>query len=195
MEASLGNFAKRPTPEQPQGPFYPLNKPPDTGADLTVVRGKQGKAQGQVIHLTGRVLDTNDKPVPGAQVEIWQANTFGRYTHPNDTNPAPLDPYFKGYGSQRTDHEGHYSFKTIKPGPYPISEDRFRTRHVHFIISSTSTRLITQLYFDGEPLNETDPILTNTTNKEDLVVKLTPLTKDSAPDTLSAVWDIILWQT
>ncbi len=195
MEASPGSFEKRPTPEQPQGPFYPLNKPPNPGADLTVVRGKQRKAQGQVIHLKGRVLDTNGKPVPGAQIEIWQANTFGRYTYPNDTNTALLDPYFKGYGSQRTDDEGRYTFKTIKPGPYLISEDRFRTRHIHFIVSSASTRLITQLYFDGEPLNETDPILPNTTNKEDLIVKLTPLEKDSAPDTLTAMWDIVLWQT
>ncbi|MBI4302897.1 MAG: protocatechuate 3,4-dioxygenase [Chloroflexi bacterium] len=195
METRLNRFVRRPTPEQPQGPFYPLTKPPDADADLTFVRGKPCKAQGQVIHVMGKVLDLNERPIPGAQVEIWQANTFGRYIHPLDTNPAPLDPNFKGYGVQTTDAEGRYMFKTIKPGPYPISEDRFRTRHIHFCVTSTLTRLITQLYFEGEPLNETDPILPNTMNKEDLVVKLTPPTQDIGQDALIAVWDIILWQS
>ena len=139
MEARPGSFVKRPTPEQPQGPFYPLSKPSDANADLTVVRGKQGKAQGQVIHLTGQVLDTSGKPIPGAQVEVWQANTFGRYTHPHDTNPAPLDPCFMGYGVDRTDSEGRYTFRTVKPGFYGVSADRFRTRHIHFIVTSAST--------------------------------------------------------
>lgn len=195
MEAKPGNFSRRPTPEQPQGPFYPLTKPPHAGDDLTAVPGKPGKAQGQVIQLMGRVLDAKGKPLPGTQVEIWQANTFGRYTHPQDSNKAPLDPNFQGYGVLQTDTEGRYLFKTIKPGPYQVSADLTRTRHIHFSLTSASTRLITQMYFDGEPLNEVDFILRNTMHKEDLIVKLTPIAGGSSPDVLAAVWDIVLWQT
>ncbi|MBI2849705.1 MAG: protocatechuate 3,4-dioxygenase [Chloroflexi bacterium] len=195
MEARHGSFIRRPTPEQPQGPFYPLTKPADADADLTTVKGKKGRAQGQIIQVKGQVLSANGKPVPDAEIEIWQANTFGRYTHPHDTNPAPLDPNFKGYGVQRTDEEGRYLFKTVKPGPYQVSADRFRTRHIHFIVTGKSSRLITQMYFSGEPLNSKDPILPNTPNKEDLIVKLTPLAEGSTPDALIALWDIVLWQT
>jgi protocatechuate 3,4-dioxygenase beta subunit len=184
MEARHGSFIRRPTPEQPQGPFYPLTKPADAGADLTTVKGKPGKAQGQLIQVKGQILDSNGKPVPGAEVEIWQANTFGRYTHPNDTNPAALDPNFRGYGIQTADKEGHYSFRTVKPGAYKVSEKTQRTRHIHFIVTSRSSRLITQMYFAGEPLNATDPILPGTENKEDLIVKLTSQAEGSTPGAL-----------
>jgi protocatechuate 3,4-dioxygenase beta subunit len=90
-----------PTAGQVQGPFYPVIKPVDQDSDLTAIQGKPGKAKGQVIYLLGRVLNLNGKPIPGARVEIWQANSFGRYTHPGDTNPAPLDPNFEGW---RPDH-------------------------------------------------------------------------------------------
>ncbi len=186
--------ARKPTADQVSGPFYPVTKPLDQDADLTVIRGKPGKAQGQVIHLKGRVLNLNDHPISGAQVEIWQANTFGRYTHPGDTNPAPLDPNFEGYGVTMTDAEGRYEFKTIKPGPYPASEGWIRPPHIHFAVTSSSHRLITQLYFEGEPLNEKDLLLKNTVNKESLITKLTPSTKDAEPDVLIASWDIVLRQ-
>ena len=82
------------TPDQILGPFYPVVKPPHQGADLTSIPGRPGRAAGQVIHLTGRVVNPNGQPVQGARMEIWQANTHGRYTHPSDHNPAPLDPIF-----------------------------------------------------------------------------------------------------
>ncbi len=193
MEARPGTFARRPTPEQAQGPFYPLTRPAYAGADLTVVPGRTGRAQGQLIQISGRVLGTSGAAVSGARVEVWQANTFGRYTHPHDTNPTPLDPDFVGYGTVTTDAEGRYAFKTVKPGSYSISERVQRTRHIHFCITSRSARLITQMYFDGEPLNDTDPLLTATEDKQDLIVKLLPPPPVVARDMLVATWDIVLW--
>src|SRR6185436_14237411 len=109
------------TPEQIMGPFYPVIRPLDRDSDLTRIVGKRGHAQGQVIHLTGRVLNSRGEPVRGARLEIWQANAKGRYDHPGDVNPAPLDPNFQGFGVQVTDAQGRYRFKTIKPAAYPIN--------------------------------------------------------------------------
>jgi len=121
--------ALRRTPDQILGPFYPVVKPPHQGADLTTIPGKPGRAAGQVIHVMGRVINSHGQPVQGARVEIWQANTHGRYTHPSDTNPAPLDPNFEGFAVLTTDAEGRYRIKTIKPGAYPAGPDnRMRPR-------------------------------------------------------------------
>ena len=135
----------RRTPDQVMGPFYPLTKPLDRGADLTTIPGKPGRAHGQVIHLMGRVLDMKGKPVAGARVEIWQANTHGRYVHPSDTNPAPLDPNFEGFGVQITDREGRYRFKTIKPDGYPTHIPGWkRPPHIHFDVTGKVDKLVTQ---------------------------------------------------
>ena len=195
MEAHYGNSALKPTQDQVLGPFYPVKKPLDQDADLTVVRGKKGKAQGQIIYLKGRVLDLHRKPIVGAKLEIWQANSFGRYIHPNDTSPAPLDPHFEGYGVQKTDKEGRYKFKTIKPGSYPVPGGYIRPPHIHFSVTSSTNRLITQLYFDGDPLNEKDIFFKNTVDGETLLVKLMPQpSKDLELDSMVAEWDIVLRQ-
>src|SRR5262249_33276775 len=123
------------------------------------IRGKHGHAQGKIIHLTGQVLNQNGEPVRGAKIEIWQANTHGRYAHPSDTNSAPLDANFQGYSVQTTDAEGHYRFKTIKPGAYRVDANSMRTPHIHFDVMGKKDRLVTQMYFPGEPLNEKDAIL------------------------------------
>jgi protocatechuate 3,4-dioxygenase, beta subunit len=182
----------RRTPDQILGPFYPLLKPLDQDADLTTVKGRAGHAQGPVIHLAGRVVDLKGKPVAGAQVEIWQANMHGRYTHPIDRNPASLDPNFEGYGVQATDGQGRFRFKTIKPGAYPSQAAGMRTPHIHFQVTADSTRLVTQMYFEGEKLNETDHELQNAVNKELLIAKLLPGTRERGHDSLIANWDIIL---
>lgn len=186
---------RMPTSEQAMGPFYPVAKPIDQDADLTVIAGKPGKAQGQVIYVMGRVMDLKGRPIPNAQVEIWQANTFGRYTHPNDTNPAPLDPNFEGYGLLVTDQEGRYRFKTIKPAAYPASADWTRPPHIHFQITTKANRFVTQMYFAGEPLNEKDSLLASASNKDTLITKLTPPSKGLEPDVLVADWDIVLPRT
>ncbi len=194
MEGNLGSPNRMPTDDQVEGPFYPVIKPVDQDADLTVVKGKSGKAQGQVIYVMGRILNLKGEPIPGAQVEIWQANSLGRYTHPSDTNPAPLDPNFEGYGVQVTDAEGRYRFKTVKPGGYPVPAGWSRPPHIHFCVTSRTNRLITQLYFDGEPLNEKDRFFKSAVNKDSLVTKLAPPTGDTEPDALIAPWDIVLGQ-
>jgi len=187
--------ALRRTPDQILGPFYPVVKPLDQDADLTTIAGKPGRAEGQVIHVMGRVVTVAGHPVPGARLEIWQANTHGRYTHPSDTNPAPLDPHFEGFAVLTTDAEGRYRFKTIKPGAYPAGPDRMRPPHIHFEVTGQSNRLVTQLYFAGEPLNDTDPFLQGVgPNKERLIVPLGPPTPELEPDARVAVWDIVLEQ-
>ncbi len=187
--------AFRRTPDQILGPFYPVRKPLDQDADLTTIAGKPGRAEGQVIHVMGRVVNVAGHPVHGARVEIWQANTHGRYTHPSDTNPAPLDPHFEGFAVLTTDAEGRYRFKTIKPGAYPAGPDRMRPPHMHFEVTGQSNRLVTQLYFAGEPLNDTDPFLQGVgPNKERLIVPLGPPTPELEPDARVAVWDIVLEQ-
>jgi len=187
--------AFRRTPDQIMGPFYPVVKPLDQDADLTTIAGKPGRAEGQVLHVMGRVLNVAGHPVPGTRLEIWQANTHGRYTHPSDTNPAPLDPHFEGFAVLTTDAEGRYRMKTIKPGAYPAGPNRMRPPHIHFEVTGQSNRLVTQLYFAGEPLNDTDPFLQGAgANKERLIVSLEPPTQGLEPDARVAVWDIVLEQ-
>jgi protocatechuate 3,4-dioxygenase beta subunit len=159
------------TPDQILGPFYPVVKPPHQGADLTTIPGKPGRAAGQVIHVMGRVVNLEGQPVPGAHMEIWQANTHGRYTHPSDTNPAPLDPNFEGFTVLTTDAEGRYRFKTIKPGAYPVGPNAMRPPHIHFDVTGKTNRLVTQMYFAGEPLNDQDRFLQGAgPNKESLIL-------------------------
>ena len=176
------------------GPFYPVVKPLDQDADLTTIAGKPGRAEGQVLHVMGRVVTVAGYPVPGARLEIWQANTHGRYTHPGDTNPAPLDPNFEGFAVLTTDAEGRYRMKTVKPGAYPAGPDsRLRPPHIHFDVTGKSNRLVTQMYFAGEPLNDKDPFLQSVAGgKERLIVRLGPPTQGFEPDSLVAVWDIVL---
>lgn len=197
LRSVLAQEAARPiTPMQTMGPFYPVLRPLDHDMDLTVLKGKRGHAQGKLIHLTGRVLDSRGEPVRGARVELWQANARGRYDHPADVNTAPLDPNFQGFGVQVTDREGRYRFKTIKPGAYPINPknpDNVRPPHIHFDVTGRRTRLTTQMYFPDEPLNETDVIFKKLgPDQGAALAKVLPLTKDLEPDSLLISWDIVL---
>jgi protocatechuate 3,4-dioxygenase, beta subunit len=109
------------------------------------------------------LLDENGRPVPHSLVEIWQANAAGRYKHPNENHPAPLDPHFYGAGRTVTDADGRYKFVTMKPGayPWPNHHNAWRPAHIHFSVfgPSFATRLITQMYFPGDPLFQYDPIM------------------------------------
>ncbi len=195
MEGALRTALRRPTEDQTPGPFYPVRKPVDQDADLTVIKGKPGKAKGQVIYVTGQVLNIKGEAIPKVKIEIWQANSFGRYTHPEDSNPAPLDPNFEGYGVTITDEQGKYRFKTVKPAAYPVPGGRMRPPHIHFCVTSKTNQLITQLYFEGEPLNEKDVLFKNVAYKESLITRLVPPTGDLEPESLLAPWDIVLGQT
>jgi protocatechuate 3,4-dioxygenase beta subunit len=141
----------------------------------------------------GRVFNLKGGPVRNAKVEIWQANADGRYTHPSDTNPAPLDPNFEGSVVLTTDQEGRYRFKTINPAGYPAGPNRMRPAHIHFQISGRQDRLVTQMYFEGDPYNDTDRfLLTALEQKEMLIAKLLPATSEMEPEAKLVVFDIVL---
>jgi protocatechuate 3,4-dioxygenase, beta subunit len=143
-----------PTPRQSRGPFYPLHLPTDAGSDLVIERDGR-RAKGEIVHLSGTVLDTAGRPQPDALVEIWQCNANGRYHHPRDRNDAPVDPLFRGYGQVRTDAQGRYAFRTIRPVPYPG-----RTPHIHLQVDAPrGGSLVTQMYVRGEPGNARDGLL------------------------------------
>jgi protocatechuate 3,4-dioxygenase, beta subunit len=129
-------------------------------ADLTA--GQAGEPIGERIIVTGRLLDATGRPVAGQLVEIWQANAAGRYNHQLDQHPAPIDPNFAGAGRCLTAADGTYRFLTIKPGPYPWRnhENAWRPAHIHFSIFGRAfiQRLVTQMYFPGDPLFGLDPI-------------------------------------
>jgi protocatechuate 3,4-dioxygenase beta subunit len=182
------------TKEQVFGPFYPVMKPLDRDADLTHLRGRRASAQGQIIHLMGRVVNLQGKPLAGVKLEIWQANVHGRYAHINDSNKAPLDPNFQGYGVQVSDAKGQYRFKTIKPSAYPTGlDDWSRPPHIHFYVTGSHEALVTQMYFPGEPLNATDRLLQSAaSNQASLIAKVEPAGKGLEPDSLLVTWDIIL---
>jgi protocatechuate 3,4-dioxygenase beta subunit len=129
-------------------------------ADLTVQHG--GEPLGERTVVTGRVLDGEGRPVRHQLVEVWQANAGGRYVHQRDQHPAPLDPNFTGMGRTLTDADGVYRFTTVKPGPYPWTNhhNAWRPAHIHFSLFGTdfTQRLVTQMYFPGDPLFALDPI-------------------------------------
>jgi len=181
------------TPPVTLGPFYPVIRPVDQDSDLTRVAGHTGHAQGQVLHIAGRVINRRGEPVAGARVELWQANSFGRYNHPSDPNPAPLDPDFEGYGVQLADSEGRFRFITIKPGPYPADNGGVRTPHIHFDITGHTDRRATQLFFEGEPLNDKDRILQQVPrNRESLIVGLLPPPPGEDPASRLVKWNVVL---
>ncbi len=131
-------------------------------ADLTANAKTGAPALGERILVGGRVLEEDGRPVPHTLVEVWQCNAAGRYNHPNDRHDAPLDPNFLGAGRTLTDAEGRYEFTTIKPGAYPWRNhyNAWRPAHIHFSLfgPAYATRLVTQMYFPGDPLLELDGI-------------------------------------
>ena len=130
--------------------------------DYDLTRQHEGEPLGERIIVTGRVTDGDGRPVRNSLIEIWQANSAGRYIHKNDRHPAPLDPNFSGAGRCLTDDEGRYRFVTIKPGAYPWKnhDNAWRPAHIHLSLFGEAfrSRLITQMYFPGDPLFEHDPI-------------------------------------
>lgn len=148
-------------------------------AEFDLTAGHAGEPIGKKIVVSGRVLDDGGKPVRHTLVEIWQANSAGRYRHPNDGPHSPLDPNFIGNGRALTDGEGRYRFVTIEPGAYPWRNhyNAWRPKHIHFSLWGTAftTRLVTQMYFPGDPLLPFDPILncvTDTKARDRLVSAL-----------------------
>ena len=142
------------TPQQTEGPFYPVAFPADMDSDLVQVRGQAAQAMGTVLHLEGRVLDLNGRPVEGALVEIWQCDAQGLYDHPRQPGRERRDSAFQGYGRMLAPADGRYSFRALKPVAYPG-----RTPHIHFKVATASGGLLTsQFYIAGEPGNERDGV-------------------------------------
>ena len=137
-------------------------------SDLTHV--SSGEALGERIVVSGRVLDEDGRPARGTLVEVWQANAAGRYLHAGDQHDAPLDPHFTGCGHALTDDEGRYRFVTIRPGAYPWRNhpNAWRPAHIHFSVfgPAFATRLVTQMYFPGDPLLAFDPIYNSTADEK-----------------------------
>lgn len=144
------------------GPVYGYDTLRELDDDLTRNAVEHGEPLGERIIVTGRVLDETGAPVPNALVEIWQANAAGRYSHQSDQHPAPLDPNFGGAGRLLTNERGEYRFTTIRPGAYPWRNhpNAWRPAHIHFSICGVNflQRLVTQMYFPGDPLLPLDPI-------------------------------------
>jgi protocatechuate 3,4-dioxygenase beta subunit len=134
-------------------------------AESDLTKQHKGEPQGERIVVSGRVLDENGKPLPGILIEVWQANAAGRYNHRVDQHDAPIDPNFTGAGRSLTDAEGRYRFMTIRPGEYPWRNhyNAWRPAHIHFSLFGPAivTRLVTQMYFPGDPLLEYDPMFTS----------------------------------
>jgi protocatechuate 3,4-dioxygenase beta subunit len=165
-------------------------------ADLT--RQHAGQPLGERIILNGRVTDSDGRAVRGALVEIWQANAAGRYVDPADDHPAPLDPNFTGAGRCLTDGDGGYRFVTVKPGAYPWRNhaNAWRPAHVHFSLfgPSLASRLVTQMYFPGDPLLPFDPILGSIRDPRgrELLVSRFDIETTMPEWALGYRWDIVL---
>ena len=187
-----------PTPRQVKGPFYPVVPQADTDLDLTMIEGHTQAATGEAILVEGRVHGANGKPLANALVDVWQANHHGRYSHPEDPNTAPLDEHFQGWGIVRTDADGTYRFKTIRPGAYPLENlggTGWRCQHIHYKVSHEAhPELITQMYFDGDPLIAQDLEIAKA--PEELRHLLIASGKhDDASGLLSYRYDIVLGAT
>jgi protocatechuate 3,4-dioxygenase, beta subunit len=170
------------TPTELTAPRFSAARYP-AQADLSRIGDHQ--VQGERIIVTGRVLDEDGRPVPGVMIEIWQANAAGRYNHPGDQHDAPLDKLFHGTGRVFSDSEGNYRFTSIKPGAYPWGNhtNAWRPNHVHYSLfgAGFAQRLITQMYFPGDPLLPLDPIFSATPD-------------EAARNRLISVFDITITQ-
>jgi protocatechuate 3,4-dioxygenase beta subunit len=158
VKAALENCGL--TPAQTEGPFYPIEDQADKDNDLTLVKGRNKRARGKVVILSGIVQDDQCRPVKDALVEIWQACDTGKYNHPGDPNTANLDPNFQYWGRALTNERGEYSFKTIRPGHYPATNTWMRPAHIHMKVHRRGfEELTTQVYFKDDPYNSGDRIL------------------------------------
>ncbi|HET9399295.1 MAG TPA: protocatechuate 3,4-dioxygenase [Sphingomicrobium sp.] len=179
------------TSAQDLGPFYPVVHPADHDADLTRVKGRGGVAMGQPINVIGRLVDSHGNPIRDAQIELWQCNAAGRYDHPGDTaNPAGLDPNFQGFARLATDRDGQFKFRSVKPKDYDTPIGR-RTPHIHFDIRGHRERLVTQMYFPNEPLNDIDFLLKNAQPRESVIAEsIDRLPGD--PEATAFRWTVVL---
>jgi protocatechuate 3,4-dioxygenase, beta subunit len=169
--------------------------------DNDLTRQHDGEPLGERIVVHGRVVDERERPIRGALIEVWQANAAGRYRHDVDRHPAPLDPNFSGAGRCLTDDEGRYRFTTIKPGAYPWRnhDNAWRPAHIHFSVFGRAflQRLVTQMYFPGDPLFPFDPIFNAVRDERlrELLVARFDYAATEPEWALGYEWDIVLRRT
>ena len=181
------------------GPVFGEDSVSESDADLT--RQHEGEPVGERIVVTGRVVDEDGRPMRRSLVEVWQANAAGRYRHEVDRHPAPLDPNFSGAGRCLTDDDGGFRFVTVKPGSYPWRNhpNAWRPAHIHFSIFGRAfeQRLVTQMYFPGDPLQPFDPIFNAVRDPEarELMVARFDLETTEPEWALAYRWDIVLRRT
>ena len=178
------------------GPLLGEGRLKELDHDLT--RQHEGSPIGQRINVSGRVLDGDGRPIPNTLVEIWQANSAGRYAHRVDRTPAPIDPNFTGVGRCVTDSDGRYHFVTIKPGAYPWGNhpNAWRPAHIHFSLfgRAFAQRLVTQMYFPDDPLFPEDPIFNSVRDPGARGRLISSFDWDSTEESwaLGFQWDIVL---
>jgi protocatechuate 3,4-dioxygenase, alpha subunit len=151
------------TPSQTVGPFYSIGL-----TDRAMNRLVSDSTQGQRIRIEGQVIDGDGMPVPDAMIEIWQANAYGRYNHPEDKQEKPLDQSFTGWGRSGTDPNGCYFFDTIKPGPVPAAEASVQAPHINMTVFARGmlVHAFTRIYFSDEAANKSDPVLNSINHEE-----------------------------
>ena len=182
-------YANKPTPKEIEGPFYPLQAQKDKDFDLTIIKGHNKRAEGKVVTIEGQILDTHGNPIENSTVDLWQANSFGKYRHPHDSSKAALDPNFQGWAIVQSGKNGFFRFKTIIPGTYPVSNDWTRPPHIHFKVSKKGyIEVITQMYFPNNKLNKVD-LLLNRKKPQERVLMIATNVKNK-PNTLN--YNIIL---
>ena len=179
------------TPGQTEGPFYPTAFPADMDNDLVQVRGQAARAMGTVLHLEGRVLDLDGKPIQGALMEIWQCDAQGLYDHPRQPGRERRDSAFQGYGRMLVSGDGRYSFRTLKPVAYAG-----RSPHIHVKVATSAGRLLTsQFYIAGEPGNERDFIFRDAARdprqRERIEMRLEPAS-GLEPGAMATTMDIVI---
>ncbi|MEP6941617.1 MAG: protocatechuate 3,4-dioxygenase subunit beta [Betaproteobacteria bacterium] len=180
------------------GPVFGADELGPLDNDLIMNYAKSGLPIGERIIVHGYVIDENQRPVRNALVEVWQANAGGRYRHKKDTYIAPIDPNFGGCGRMLTDNDGHYVYRTIKPGPYPWRNNvnDWRPAHIHYSLSGSgfAQRLITQMYFEGDPLIASCPILRSVPTEEAVRQLIAPLDRQSGVqlDSMAYRFDVVL---
>lgn len=164
---ATNTHAKTITPSEVEGPFYPITPQKDKDADLTRVEGRDGTAKGEIIEISGQVFDQDGNPIEDVTIDLWQANSYGKYHHPHDDSDAPVDPNFQGWAILKSGKQGRFKLKTVLPGAYPLGAPQQRTPHIHVKVSKLGFEsLLTQIYFPDQPLNEKDGLFRRKTKEE-----------------------------
>ena len=180
------------TPPQFHGPFYPTALPRDTDNDLVIINETGTMAAGEIVHLSGQVVDINGEPVANALIELWQTDSSGVYLHHDSPHRSEYDRNFQGFGRVLTGPSGEYYFRTIKPASHVEKRSR-RAAHFHIgVFVEDRSPLFTQVYFENQMFNDRDPILNSVSTTEQRQLLIVPLEIDPKSDELTARFDVVM---